>query len=176
MSTSNLNVLGSGGNISPDPNEDKSKTQLIREYFEARPNRVISPSEVAENLGLDKHVTSTIVHRLESDGEIQKAGRGEYILRKEINIDTAGHVYKSLYRGVAENIGLRAIEAMTRMSENDFDKQEPVESIKNLAVSLKAWFGEDAVRNILMNLEQNSDDEHLQLIIKEIRGEVLKKK
>ena len=165
-----------GGNGSPDQGEEKSKTQLIREYFEARPNRVVSPSEVAENLGLDKHVTSTIVHRLESDGEIQKAGRGEYILRKEINVKVAASVYKDLYRGVAENIGLRAIETMTRMSENDFNHQEPVESIKGLATALKAWFGEDAVRNILMNLEQNSDDEHLQLIIKEIRSEVLKKK
>jgi DNA-binding MarR family transcriptional regulator len=159
-----------------DSMEEKSKTQLIREYFLARPNKVISPTEVATDLGMDKHVTSTIVHRLENDGEIQRAGRGEYILRKEINLSAAADIYKELYQGVARNIGLRAIETMTRMKEEDFNREEPIESIKLLAVALKAWFGEEAVRNILMNLEAQSDDDNIQLLVREIKNEILKKK
>ena len=161
--------------IPPEPNEDKSKTQLIREFFESRPNLVISPTEVAVALKLDKHVTSTIVHRLETDGAIQKAGRGEYVFKKEVDLQAAANIYKQIYRGVAENIGLRAIEAMTKMNENDFDQKDPVESIKTLAVALKAWFGEEAVRNILMNLEKHSSDEKIQSLVNEIKAAVLKK-
>jgi len=164
------------GETTLDSGEEKSKTQLIREYFQSRPNTVISPTEVATDLGLDKHVTSTIVHRLEGDGEIQRAGRGEYILRKEIDLMAAAGIYKELYRGVAKNIGLRAIETMTRMKEDDFDHETPIESIKVLALALKAWFGEEAVKNILLNLEGQADDDNIQLLIDEIKNEILKKK
>ena len=103
-----------GGTDLADNNEDKSKTQLIREYYEFRPNQIISPTEVAVALKLDKHVTSTIVHRLECDGALQKAGRGEYVFKKEVDLQAAANIYKQIYRGVAENIGLRAVETMTR--------------------------------------------------------------
>jgi len=171
MHTDNLDVR----TITPDANGDKSKTQLIREFFEARPNQVISPTEVAVALKLDKHVTSTIVHRLETDGAIQKAGRGEYIFKKEVDLQAAANIYKQIYRGVAENIGLRAIETMTKMRENDFNQKDPVESIKTLALALQAWFGDEAVRNILMNLERHADDEKVQALVNEIKAAIMKK-
>lgn len=164
-----------GGTDLADNNGDKSKTQLIREYYESRPNQIISPTDVAVALKLDKHVTSTIVHRLECDGALQKAGRGEYVFKKEVDLQAAANIYKQIYRGVAENIGLRAVETMTRMRENDFDQKDPVESIKTLALALKAWFGDEAVRNILMNLEQHSDDEKVQALINEVKGLLMKK-
>ncbi len=164
-----------GGTDLADNNEDKSKTQLIREYYEFRPNQIISPTDVAVALKLDKHVTSTIVHRLECDGALQKAGRGEYVFKKEVDLQAAANIYKQIYRGVAENIGLRAVETMTRMRENDFDQKDPVESIKTLALALKAWFGDEAVRNILMNLEQHSDDEKVQALINEVKSLLMKK-
>jgi hypothetical protein len=126
-------------------------------------------------LKLDKHVTSTIVHRLETDGALQKAGRGEYVFKKEVDIQAAANIYKQIYRGVAENIGLRAVETMTRMRENDFDQKDPVESIKTLALALKAWFGDEAIRNILLNLERHSDDEKVQALINEVKGLLMKK-
>lgn len=161
--------------IPPENNEEKSKTQLIREFFEARPNQVISPTAVALALNLNKHVTSTIVHRLEGDGAIQKAGRGEYIFKKEVDLQAAANIYKQIYRGVAENIGLRAVETMTKMRENDFDQKDPVESIKTLATALRAWFGEEAVRNILLNLEKHADDEKVQALINEVKATLMKK-
>jgi len=169
-----LSIEG-GRTIAQEGNEEKSKTQLIREFFESKPNQVISPTEVAVALNMDKHVTSTIVHRLESEGAIQKAGRGEYIYKKEVDVAAAQNIYKSIYRGVAENIGLRAIETMTKMRETDFDQKEPVESIRTLATALKAWFGEEAVRNILMNLERHSNDEKIMALIKEIKAAIVKK-
>lgn len=126
-------------------------------------------------LNLNKHVTSTIVHRLEGDGAIQKAGRGEYIFKKEVDLQAAANIYKQIYRGVAENIGLRAVETMTKMRENDFDQKDPVESIKTLAMALKAWFGDEAVRNILLNLEKHADDEKVQALINEVKATLMKR-
>jgi hypothetical protein len=138
---------------------------------------VFTPTEVAKALNMDKHVTSTIVHRLENDGEIRKTGRGEYVFTKEINTDIANEIYRNLYRGVAENIGLRAIEAMTNMKESDFNKDEPVDSLITLAIALQAWFGEEAVYNIMINLEKRYEDhDDFVSLIKDIKENAHSKK
>ena len=132
---------------------------------------IISPAEVARSLAYSTHVTSTIVNRLTAEGKIERLGRGKYRFRRALNPAIAGEIYTSIYKGVAENIGLRAIETMTNMKADSFDAKAPVESVAQLVTKLSAWFGKDAVALILRNLEKRLDDESARILLKELKVE-----
>ena len=105
-----------------------------------------------------------------AEGKIERVSRGKYRYKSTVSPAEANDLYQAIYRGVAENIGLRAIEAMTRMNEDSFDPSQPVDSLSQLVTALSAWFGNDAVAAILRNLEKQTDDEAARVLLAEIKA------
>ncbi len=153
---------------------DRTKTQAIRDFFAKRPNQILSPAEIARSLTISTHVTSTIVNRLTAEGKIERTGRGKYRYGRVVDAGSANELYLTIYQDVANNIGLRAIETMTRMKSDSFDKGAPVESIAKLLTSLAAWFGRETVAAILRNLEKKLDDESMRALLLQIKWETTK--
>jgi len=55
-----------------------SKTESVLEFIQGHDGDVVTASMVADELGLDRKVTGTLLARLASEGRIVKLGRGRY--------------------------------------------------------------------------------------------------
>jgi hypothetical protein len=147
-----------------------TKTELILDYLVGRPNEVLSPKEIAENLGFNLQTTVTVLNRLALEGAISKKGRGQFCFEGDLrqtktiktgtikgvreapsNIDreTAQLIYNSIYNMASDSAGADVIGTIAGISKEDFDSKEPVKSIKNLVRALIDLLGEEIADDIV---------------------------
>lgn len=151
-----------------------TKTDLILEYLVNRPNKVVTPKEVAEGLGFNLQTTVTVLNRLALEGAIIKRDRGQFCYDEErtkkskdiekdakgkreeeklssVKIDkkTAATIYRAIYDMASESTGEDVVGSMTGLSLGDFDENAPLESIKNLVRALVDLLGEEIADDIV---------------------------
>jgi len=160
-----------------------TKTDLILDFLVSRPNNILSPKEVADELGFNLQTTVTVLNRLALEGAVSKIGRGQFSYDRiqngekvakqhtmgtdkgnddPLNIDskTANVIYRSIYNMASESTGEGLIGSATGLSLKDFDSKKPVESIRNLVRALIDLLGEeiaDDIVEIALNSELTKD-------------------
>lgn len=120
-----------------------SKTDTILEYFAARPNRTITPSEVAKDLGYDLQTTITIINRLAFEGAILKEKRGIYKSKRKMDDETIASIYETLYESSERTLGTGVLKIKNSKTKIT------LESIKTLVSRLEEVIGKDATKSFI---------------------------
>ena len=139
-----------------------TKTDLILEHLLKHPNQVLTPKEVADGLDFNLQTTVTVLNRLALEGAITKKGRGRFCFegktesgdtesKDEVKIDknTAAVLYSAVYDMASESCPKNVIEAVTGFGSEDFDKNAPMDSIRNLVEALIDLLGREIADDIL---------------------------
>ena len=151
-----------------------TKTGLVLRYLVNHNDQVLTPKEVADDLGFEIHITVTILNRLASKGTISKKGRGLFCYNKEngggvqkkigaggpkygedkvvdfkMDVKTAARIYNSIYRTASDSMSAGVMGSLTGLGLDDFDENAPAESIRNLVGILIDLFGEQMTDDIL---------------------------
>ena len=145
-----------------------TKTELILNYMVAHPNTVLTPKEVAEGLDFNLRTTVTVLNRLAMEGAISKEARGQFLYypeKKETQVrdtgvvmdfdaqsldkKTAELIYRAIYETASASTGPAILSRITGLGQDDFDKEAPIESIKNLVRALIDLVGEEIAGDIV---------------------------
>ncbi|UCE38080.1 MAG: hypothetical protein JSW00_02230 [Thermoplasmata archaeon] len=148
-----------------------TKTELILEYLVKHADEVLTPKEVAKDLGFNLQTTVTVLNRLALEGAISKIGRGQFLFRErverklpkattesekkddliaavKIDSKTASTIYKAIYSMASESTG-DVIGSLTGVGPDDFDEKAPIESIQNLVRALIEILGKEIADDIV---------------------------
>lgn len=147
-----------------------TKTEMILDYLVSRPNDILSPKEVADDLDFNLQTTVTVLNRLALEGAVTKKARGQFCyergaaggapkkkkigtIKKEeplkIDTKTARVIYRAIYNMASESAGEGVIGNIAGVSPDDFDEKKPVVSIKNLVRALIDLLGEEIADDIV---------------------------
>ena len=147
-----------------------TKTEIILEYLVSRPNDILSPKEVADDLGFNLQTTVTVLNRLALEGAVIKKARGQFCYERgvigdtpkdkkigtiskekppKIDSVTARVIYKAIYNMASESAGEGVIGTIAGLSPDDFNEEKPVVSIKNLVRALIDLLGEEIADDIV---------------------------
>jgi len=81
-------------------------------------------------------------------------------------------IYKYIFTSVAESMGRVFVENMAGVKEEDYDKDQPRESVLRLVDSLNKWFGPQVMHGIFLNIETEFRDSPSQMILEELKAKM----
>jgi len=127
----------------------ETKTESIVDFFASHPGKIFTPSQVAQELGIDQSTTVTILNRLTSEGVLAKEGRGEYCFQWGIDSEKAERIYRQLYKTLGNAIGFQIARNILQMDEDHTENADAREVLTEMVSNLNDTFGLNTTRNML---------------------------
>ena len=161
---------------------DRSKTDQIKNYFRERPGIVITPREVASDLGLDPPVTVSLLNRIAREGTIHKRSRGHFcfigqrskkseaLIPQQIDPEDAIHFYQRLQLSLEESFGPRLIAE--QLSEFWFDQGDPSSCLADLLERLDRGIGRPTLLALLPQIDLGDLETLNRTIIQQILAHI----
>ncbi|HLF05896.1 MAG TPA: hypothetical protein VI893_01760 [Thermoplasmata archaeon] len=81
-------------------------------------------------------------------------------------------IYKYIFTSVAESMGRVFVENMAGVKEEDYNKEQPRESVLKLVDSLNKWFGPQVMHGIFMNIETEFRDPSSKQILEALKAQM----
>lgn len=145
--------------------------EMIVRFFQSNPNVLLSPSKVAKELDTNLNTTTTMINRLANEGTIIKEGRGLYMYATNLEPELYKTAYQSLYNIIQKAVGMPVTYQMMGLSDENYDKDAPLESIKKLKSALSETFGEETTNHLVMITLKKELGDKADIILKEIKVE-----
>ncbi len=147
--------------------KETSKTEQILGFLLEHANRVFSAADIAEEVGIDQSVITTILNRLSVEGVIMKEERGKFMYASKIEPVVAEKIYRRMHKTLNAAIGPEITAQI--LKDSVFQTENPIMSLGMLVSTLTNAFGKVTTDNMmLITVKSEFDATSAELILKEL--------